>query len=66
MNKKQWYALGFVFLIFFVLTQITYTRMVSRGANEIHIAVCWLLWCLYSTAMIACWVCGWLEKEEGE
>ena len=77
MNKKQWYALGIMFLAFTLLSSYPVFHYeilaedeklpVSDDAyyivlNVIHQTYV-LLMCLNFMAMTACWICGWLETE---
>ena len=73
MNKKQWYGLG---IWFFVVGGIMcYVAMPELGASSKPIAECdvyyvleRLVYKLVGTSCIiasfACWICGWLEKED--
>jgi|GEM_PF-2745994 len=85
MNKKQWIALGFMFMMFsttFMIFSIPWGDKAiqwrletERGENptialegtivsSIHDAVYTILAWIFFIASVACWVCGWLEKEE--
>jgi len=54
MNKKQWIALGFVFMIFAMVQSLFY--------DPVYGYLTWL--CIMAWAV--CWVCGWLETEEAK
>ncbi|RLG19708.1 hypothetical protein DRN77_08500 [Methanosarcinales archaeon] len=75
MNKKQWYALGIMFLAFTLISSYPVFHYeilaeefpVSDDAyyivlNVIHQTYVILMW-LNFMAMTACWICGWLETE---
>ena len=75
MNKKQWNALGFMFLVFYLLIWIPCVFLMFGPFNDllgnnvydaIYMGLAWFLACLCFIAMFACWICGWLEKEEAE
>lgn len=51
MNKKQWFALGFYFMLFAMLASHSIEAM-----YEFLAMVCGIVG-------IACFICGWLEKE---
>lgn len=61
MNKKQWYTLGFMFLVFTMLFSycVNYTYSLSSPTYPMYV----LLSCLSFMAMAACWICGWLETK---
>jgi len=75
MNKKQWYGVG---IWFFVIGCImVFVTIPELGAPPKPIAECdifyvldrfvyRLLGTLCIVASFACWLCGWLEKEEVE
>jgi|LGOV01.1.fsa_nt_gb hypothetical protein len=52
MNKKQWMALGLLFIFY---------AMIGSHSQE---AMYELLTLLCIMAAVACWVLGWLEKED--
>ncbi|MCK4735493.1 MAG: hypothetical protein KAT65_23775 [Methanophagales archaeon] len=52
MNKRQWIALGFMFMIFAMLQ--------SFFQDVVYEYLTWV--CIMAWA--ACWICGLLEKEE--
>ncbi len=74
MNKKQWYALGILFLGFtfvFGYPVVNYmsltTITVAEDAPYIvlnirHQTYVLLMWLSVMTS-VACWICGLLEKE---
>ena len=67
MNKKQWNALGFMFMIFAIITSVfasSYGIAAMTGdiAANIQDAMYTFLTWLCFIAMFACWICGWLEK----
>ena len=73
MNKKQWIALGFLFFLFALLESyfaagygsaaISYSGEYLIAANIQDAMYTFLTWLCFIAA-VACWVCGWLEKEE--
>jgi hypothetical protein len=69
MNKKQWLALGFMFMIFAFLTSYFATgygmAVAITGditANIQDAMYTFLTWLCFIAA-VACWICGGLEKE---
>lgn len=90
MNKKQWNALGGVFILAIVLFSLFFLGTIrsfamkwsvwatmSGASSETLIAaniqdamytlLSWLgyiLCFIFAIMAIACWICGWLEKEE--
>lgn len=58
MNKKQWNALGYMFVVFCVVASIA--RLVA-SENEFLFYVYWFG--IWAVAAITCFICGWLEKE---
>ncbi len=78
MNKKQWYALGILFMGFALvfshpvvnymsLTTITGLAIAEDAPyivlNIRHQTYVLLMWLSVMTS-VACWICGLLEKEE--
>ena len=57
MNKKQWNALGFMFMILGIWFSIMGWEMRIYSVHSLIGTPCIIVG-------IACWVCGWLEKEE--
>ena len=71
MNKKQWIALGFMFMMFALLASYFATgyflaAMTGDVAANIHDAMYTFLTWLCFIAAVACWICGWLGKEEAK
>lgn len=62
MNKNQWYALGFLFLTIFPLI---WSFIFCYPSTLPEIADVRILF-IFFIISIACWVCGWLEKEEAK
>lgn len=73
MQKKQWFALGIMFMVFswiFMYIQIAYWPWPSFLNSDIsdiaiiayHTMYAILIW-FCSMAWIGCWICGLLEKE---
>lgn len=67
MNKNQWNALGFMFMIFAIITSVfasSYGIAAMTGdiATNIQDAMYSFLTWLCLIATFACWICGWLEK----
>lgn len=69
MNKKQWNALGFMFMIFAIITSVfasSYGIAAMTGdiATNIQDAMYTFLTWLCFIAMFACWICSWFERED--
>ncbi len=68
MNKNQWIALGTLFFTFAVLASYfaTVYGVVAMtgdiGANIQDAMYTFLTWLCFIAA-VACFICGWLEKE---
>lgn len=59
MNKKQWYALGFLFILYanaFIFIETKYT-----GYIEIVHGIATILAYVSFMASLTCWIMGWLE-----
>lgn len=68
MNKKQWYVWGFVLLGGCVLCQVSVARFGAMPLDDVTFAV-WsgvhiLLGKVCLIGAFACFICGWLEREE--
>ena len=68
MNKKQWIALGFMFMIFAILASFTapiYSMPAFTGniGANIKEAMYTFLSLICFIAAVACWICAWYEKE---
>ena len=71
MNRKQWDALGYIFGIFGQLWLICFfwiaTESLSYPYESITFTMIGIIafysWTLFSMLAIACFICGWLEKE---
>ena len=68
MNKKQWIALGFMFIIFAFLTSFVATgygmaAFTGNIAANIKDAMYTFLSWICFIAAVACWVCAWYEEE---
>ena len=70
MNKKQWIALGLMFFVFALLASYvsaawfivaTTGDIVANIQDAMYTFLTWLCF----IAAVACWICGWLEKEGG-
>ena len=93
MNKKQWFALAFIFMVADILLgirfcipirnfAISYSRMANpmsglKGEELVAVNiqdamyssltwVCYIISFIFFIAVIACVICGWLEKEDAE
>lgn len=55
MNKKQWYALGILFMGF----AFGFTYIAFNIQDQTYVL---LMWLSFMTS-VACQICGWLEKE---
>ena len=70
MNKKQWFASGFVFFVSWGLASVfasSYGMMAITGdiaANIQDAMYTFLTWICFIASFI-CFICGWLEKEGG-
>jgi len=67
MNKKQWYACGIIFSFGVVLCEVSIGRFGAMPLDEVTFAV-WsgvhiLLGKVCLIGALACFICGWLEKE---
>ena len=70
MNKKQWYALGTLFIVFAFYFTLSYST-VSFARNPLTVAdlkgfMHEFLSFLCFIASGVCLICGWLEKEGAE
>lgn len=68
MNKKQWYASGFILSMGYVLCYVSTVRFGAMPIDDVTFAV-WsgvhlLLGKVCLLGAIICFVCGWLEREE--
>ena len=59
MKKQQWNALGYMFLVFCVVTIIV---QVVASINEFLFYVYWLG--IWFVAAITCFICGELEEKD--
>lgn len=73
MNKKQWYVWGAGFSIGFLLSSTSimanFERLRIFEDNiwfAIHMGINFLLFMVCAISAVACFICGWLEKEEAE
>ena len=79
MNKNQWYALGFCFMmcgvgfigisgLYGVSITVSYTATANPFvfSRAIVDGIATILVYVCYMAAIACWVCGMLEKEEAK
>ena len=69
MNKKQWIALGVMFMLFATLESYAVTgyEMVAITGEDIALIIhdaiySFLMWVCFIAA-VACFICAWLEKE---
>lgn len=61
MNRKQWNALGYMFLVFCFLTKIA---QVVACINDLPFCIMYGYWLgIWVVAAITCFICGRLEKE---
>ena len=68
MNKKQWYACGFVFSMGVVLCYVSTVMFRAMPMDDVTFAAWFggnlLLGKACILGAVACFLCGWLEKED--